>query len=74
MFVCCECCVLSGRGLCDEIIMSPEESYRLWCVVGCDLETSQRRPKPIQGCRADDDVVDDDDDIAPLEAGLDHKV
>ena len=39
-FVCCECCVLSGRGLCDELITSPEESYRLWCVVVCDLETS----------------------------------
>jgi len=30
--------VLSGRGLCDELITRPEESYRLWCVV-CDLET-----------------------------------
>jgi hypothetical protein len=27
--VCCECCVLSGRGLCDALITSPEESYRL---------------------------------------------
>ena len=26
MFVCCECCVLSGRGLCDELISRPEES------------------------------------------------
>jgi len=24
MFVCCECCVLSGRGLCDELITRPE--------------------------------------------------
>jgi len=38
MFVCCECCVLSGRGLCDELITRPEESYRLWCVVVCYLE------------------------------------
>ena len=38
MFVCSECCVLSGRGLCDEPITRPEESYRLWCVVVCDLE------------------------------------
>jgi len=30
---------LSGRGLCDELITRPEESYRLWCVVVCDLET-----------------------------------
>ena len=41
MFVCCECCVLSGRGLCDELITRPEESYRLWCVVVCDLETTK---------------------------------
>jgi hypothetical protein len=41
----CECCVLSGRGLCDELITRPdelitrpEECYRLWCVVVCDLE------------------------------------
>ena len=40
MSVCCECCVLSGRGLCDELITRPEESYRLWCVVVCDLENT----------------------------------
>jgi len=33
--------VLSGRGLCDELITRPEESYRLWCVIVCDLETSR---------------------------------
>ena len=32
--------VLSGRGLCDELNTCPEESYRLWRVVECDLETS----------------------------------
>ena len=42
-FVCCECCVLSGRGLCDELITRPEESYRLWCVIVCDLETTKFR-------------------------------
>ena len=41
IFVCCECRVLSGRGLCDELITRPEESYQLCCVVGCDLETSR---------------------------------
>jgi hypothetical protein len=41
MFVCCECRVFSGRGLCNEVITRPEESYRLWCVVVCDLETSR---------------------------------
>ena len=32
-FFCCECCVLSGKGLYDNLITRPEESYRLWCVV-----------------------------------------
>ena len=53
MFVCCECCVLSGRGLCDELITRPEESYRLWCVVVFYLETlGMRRPWPRGGCPA----------------------
>jgi len=30
--------VLSGKGLCDKLITRPEKSYRLWCVVVCDLE------------------------------------
>ena len=33
--------MLSGRGLCDELITRPEESHRLCCVVVCDLETSR---------------------------------
>jgi hypothetical protein len=32
MDVCCECCVLSGRGLCDGLITRPGECYRLWRV------------------------------------------
>ena len=45
--------MLSGRGLCDELITRPEESYRLWCVVVCDLETSRmRRPWPALGLSA----------------------
>jgi hypothetical protein len=39
MGVCLLCRVLSGRDLCDELIIRLEESYRLWCVV-CDLESS----------------------------------
>ena len=30
--------MLSSRGLCDELITSPEGSYRLCCVAVCDLE------------------------------------
>jgi hypothetical protein len=41
IIVCCECRVLSCRGLCDELITRPEEFYRLCCVVVCDLETSR---------------------------------
>ena len=40
MSVCCECFVLAGRGLGEVLIPRPEESYRLWCVVLCDPETS----------------------------------
>jgi len=44
-------CVLSGRGFYDELITRPEESYWLWCVVVCDLETSWlRRLWPTEGC------------------------
>ena len=32
---------MSGRGLCDELITRPEESYRLLCVVVCDQENSR---------------------------------
>jgi hypothetical protein len=50
MDVCVESCVLLGRGLCDGLITRPENSYRLWCVVVCDLETSgMRRPWPVLG-------------------------
>jgi hypothetical protein len=30
--VSCECDVMSGKGLCVELITHPEESYRVWCV------------------------------------------
>jgi hypothetical protein len=50
MFFFCECCLLSDRGLCDKLITRPEESYGLWCVVVCDLETSKmRRSWPALG-------------------------
>jgi len=59
MSVCCECCVLSGRSLCDELITRPEESYRLWRVVVCDLETSwMRRSWPTEGSCAKKKVRD----------------
>jgi len=42
--------VLSGRGLCDGLIIRSEESYRQWRVVVCDQETSYaRRLKPARG-------------------------
>jgi hypothetical protein len=49
MSVSCECCLMSGRGLCDGLVRRPEESYRLWCV-WCvwpwNLDET-RRPRPI---------------------------
>jgi len=48
--VCCECCVLSGRGPCDGPITCPGESYR---VCECDREVSiMRRPWPTESCCA----------------------
>jgi len=44
MFVCCECSVLSVRGLCDEPITRPAETYRM-----CDREASIMRPRPTGG-------------------------
>jgi hypothetical protein len=41
--------VLPGRGLCYELITRPEDSYRLWCVVVCDLETSSMRTPWLTG-------------------------
>jgi len=53
MNVCCECCVVSCRGLCKRTDHLSRESYRLWYVVLCDLETSwMRRSWPTAGCRA----------------------
>ena len=53
MSISCERCVLEGTGLCDEMNTRPEESYRLWCVVLCDLDTScMRRLWPTLGCCA----------------------
>jgi len=43
MFVYCEYCVLSGRGLCDGLITHPGKSYRVWRVVVCDQENSYAR-------------------------------
>jgi len=42
--------VLSGRGLCDGLIIRSEKTYRLWRVVVCDQVTSYaRRLKPARG-------------------------
>jgi len=37
--------VLSCRGVCDELITRPEESYQLWRIIVCDLETSKEEAK-----------------------------
>lgn len=49
--VSCDCCMLSGRGLCFGLITRPQTSYRLSCV--CDCEASiMRRSCPTGGCCA----------------------
>jgi len=43
IFVCWECCVLSGRVLCDELITRPKESYRMMrrCVWSRNLKNEE---------------------------------
>jgi len=49
MLVSCECCVLSGRGLCDGMNTRPEECVCV-CVIECDLNASiMKRPWPFTG-------------------------
>jgi len=57
MFVCCECCVLLGRGHCVSLITRPEESYRVCCVWvwswsairwGHDPESGSKRYRKIK--------------------------
>jgi len=53
MSVCCNYCVLSGRGFCDEPITRLEDFFRLWCVVMCDIETLWMKwAWSTGGCRA----------------------
>ena len=49
---CCECCVLSGRGLCDGLISGPEDFYRLWCVWVSLWKLENEVPSPTGDCRA----------------------
>jgi hypothetical protein len=54
MFVCGECCVLSGRCLCVGLITRPEQSYRMVCVCERERErdreaSKMRRPWPTRG-------------------------
>ena len=53
MDVCLLCCVLSGRGLCDEMITRPEESYRLWCDLDniITLVNEDEGQDPLRGYR-----------------------
>jgi hypothetical protein len=42
----------------DELIARLEESYRLWCVVVCDLETSwMKKPRPALGRGAPPKII-----------------
>jgi hypothetical protein len=53
MFISCECCVLAGRGVCDELITRPESVLPTVVIVVYDLETSRmRRPCPALGSSA----------------------
>ena len=44
---CCEYCVVSGRGVCNELITRPDESYRQWCLVVCDLRRNLKNEEAV---------------------------
>jgi hypothetical protein len=53
MSVSCECCVLSGRGLCDGLIPRPESPTECGVSKSVIAKPRQlRRPRPPRGCRA----------------------
>jgi len=47
----CECCVLSGRGVCDGPITSPEEAYRVCVCVSLSVITYNNNPLHLQRVR-----------------------
>jgi len=47
-----EYCVLSGKGLCDELITYPEESYLVWCVWVSLWSPKMRKSCPTRGYHA----------------------
>ena len=52
MSVYCDCCVLSGGGLCDGLITCKEESYgclSIVSVVFCEIESVQRADHLFRG-------------------------
>jgi hypothetical protein len=51
MSVCCECRVLSDRGLCVGLITRPEESYRVPCVWVWNLENEEALAHYYYYCR-----------------------
>ena len=50
MSVSCECCVLSGRGLCVEMITRPGGPTEFGVSV-CDLGNFDKKTQVHQGCR-----------------------
>jgi hypothetical protein len=51
MSVCCDCFVLSGRGLCDGPIAHSEEFYRVWCVWVWSGNLNNKEASAYEGCR-----------------------
>jgi hypothetical protein len=47
-----ECCVLSGRGLCEGPSTRPQESHRVWCVWVWSRNLNSEEVLASKGCRA----------------------
>ena len=54
----CRCLLSSGRCVFGGPIIHPEESYRLWCLIMCDLKTSVvSKSWPALGCCAKKGII-----------------
>jgi len=46
--VCCECCILSSTGLCDGLILRPEESCPVCVCVSLNVNRGNSSPQQLQ--------------------------
>jgi len=66
MFVCCDCCLVSGRDLCDELIIRGGGSKGVGGVVGGDREIACIRGRGPAGGGGCGGVVPETDSLVQV--------